>query len=164
MQDRTLWSPTPARAEAPGLAARTPERALVPIGRLRDPERFLARIVDSYRRSPFELHVLNVQPPLPGHVAMYFDAGQIRRFHCEDAMQELLPARRLLRQAGIPYVCHIEVGDYATSIAACAREHRCRHVILEDPCKGMVSRWMPSSLASQVARLLAGSNVLCELV
>jgi nucleotide-binding universal stress UspA family protein len=95
---------------------------------------------------------------------MFFSAQEVRRFHVEDATEELLPARALLVRAEVPFICHVEVGDYATSVAECARKEHCSYIILQDHRKGAVSRLVLGSLTNRVRQLVAGSNVLCELI
>lgn len=140
------------------------KNVLVPVAGFQDAERLAARVVAAYRQEPAEIHLLNVQPAFPGHVAMFFSGSELRRLHCEDGMRELAAARRLLEQAGVPFTCHIEVGDQADAIARFAREKRCRHIIMQDGAKGVLSHVVLGSLVNQVKRLIAGSNALCEVI
>jgi len=151
---------------APGSAPETARmtRVLVPIRALQYTDRVIARVIELYRQAPVEVHLLNVQPPLPGHVAMFFSADEIRAFHCDDAREELHAARTTLIEAGIPFTCHVEVGDYVAAIAAFASEHRCRHVVLQDDRAGGLARFILGSAASRVRQLIDGSSALCELV
>ena len=139
-------------------------RLLVPIRGSQDTDRVIARVVELYRQTPVEVHLLNVQPPLPGHVAMFFSADEIRAFHCDDAREELRAARQALIDAGIPFTCHIEVGEYVAAVAAFASEHRCRHVVLHDDRVGALAQFILGSAASRVRQLIDGSSALCELV
>jgi hypothetical protein len=152
----------PARNEIMGAALG--KRILVPIDGFEDAALLVARLGDLRSRQPIEVHLLNVQPRFPGHVAMFFSAAEIRRFHHEDAMRELAAARDLLARAAIPFTCHIEIGNFADIVAALAAELRCRHILMHEAAKGVLSGMVLGVLASQVKGLVAGSNTLCEVI
>jgi nucleotide-binding universal stress UspA family protein len=140
------------------------ENLLVPIDGLQDSRRIIERVIEIYRLAPVEVHLLNVQSPFPGHIAMYFSGAQVRRFHLEDGMRELMPARRALEDAGIPFTCYVEVGNRAETIARFARERQCRQIVMNGAAKGFLSDMVLASLASQVRQLIRGSAALCEVI
>jgi hypothetical protein len=79
-------------------------------------------------------------------------------------MRELAAARDLLARAAIPFTCHIEIGNFADIVAALAAELRCRHILMHEAAKGVLSGMVLGVLASQVKGLVAGSNTLCEVI
>lgn len=137
---------------------------LVPIDGLQDHTRLAARVTDLYRRAPAAVHLLSIQPPFNQHVAGFFSSQAIRDFHREEGMRELTPIQRLLRDAGVPSLCHVEVGRHADTISRMARALGCQHIVMRGDAHNMMSRIVLGSLVSQVQHLLAGVDTVCELV
>jgi len=127
---------------------------LVPIG---DPceSRWAAdQAIALYRREPARVHLLNVQRPLPRHIAQFFSGGDLRDFHRDAGMRVLEAARQLLDEASIPHQDHVLVGNQAETIVRFAQEHHCSEVILDNPPKGMLSIFGLGSIGSQVRHLM----------
>ena len=49
----------------------------------------------AWYKGPVEVHLLNVQPPLPSNVARFVPASQLNDYHRERAEEALAPARAL---------------------------------------------------------------------
>lgn len=77
-----------------------------------------------------ELHLINVQAPLPSDVSRFISADDIKSFHQEEAKKELQSARDALDAAGVTYQVHIVVGDPAQSIARFAEENGCDQIVM----------------------------------
>src|SRR5262245_39388452 len=65
-----------------------------------------------------EIHLLNVQPPLPSAAASFVDGAVVRDFHQEEGAKALAAARSLLDGSSLRYVSSTVVGEPAETIAA----------------------------------------------
>jgi nucleotide-binding universal stress UspA family protein len=104
-------------------------------------------------KDPFEIHLLNVQPPLPGDVGRFLDAGQIRDFHRDEGFKDLEEARRRLDGAGIRYLFHIGIGEPAEIIAEYAREQGCDEIILGTHGRSSIASLLMGSVATKLVHL-----------
>lgn len=109
-----------------------------------------------YRSDASRIHLLNVQPPLPKHVAQFFSRNDLRDFHRDTGMRVLEPAIRILDEAGVPHEDHVLVGHPAETIVRFAEEHGCRQVIVDAPAEGVLSMFGLGSIGSQVRHLMQG--------
>lgn len=76
------------------------------------------------------LHLLNVQPSLPGDVGRFVNPDDLKHYHQDEAKKELQPARDALDAAGVEYQIHIVVGDPAQSIVRFAEEQGCDQIVM----------------------------------
>lgn len=113
----------------------------------------VAQAVKLHQAEPSQVHLLRVQPPVSGHVAMMFPPAELHGLQVDWAQEELAPAKQLLDAAGVPYDCTVKVGRSAPTIAAVARELGCDHVLFGEDRPGMAERLF-GSLAEQVRHLL----------
>ena len=86
---------------------------LVPIGSTSEAVRAAERVIARYRAEPVDVHLINVQHPLPRHVARFFPRSELKGFHHDAGMRVLAPATRALDAAGIPHHDHVVVGHAA---------------------------------------------------
>ena len=94
-------------------------------------------------REPAELHLLNVQRAFPSTLKMVGEDA--KRYHHDEGIKALEPARKLLDAAGIKYTYHIGVGDFGETIAQYVRNLHVTQIVMG--CRG----------ASSVANMLLGS-------
>lgn len=97
-----------------------------------------------------ELHLLNVQAPLPGDVSMFVAAEQIRGFHHDESVKALAPVRRVLDRARIPYTVHMAVGEPAATIVRFAGKLKCDEIVMGTHGRGALGRMLMGSVASRV--------------
>ena len=108
-----------------------------------------------YRGDPAaRVLLVNVQPPLPKHVAQFVNRHDLREFHHDTGMQVLEPAIRKLDEAGVPHEDHVLVGHPAETIVRFAEDRGCRHVVVDAPASGMLAMLGLGSVASQVQHLM----------
>ena len=100
-----------------------------------------------------EIHLSNVQHPLHGDVNMFIDHDEIRRYHHDQGLEALHPARKLLDQAGVKYTFHISLGNPAEVIARYAAEKHCDQIIMGTHGRGMVAGLLLGSTTSKVLHL-----------
>ena len=107
-----------------------------------------------YRAEAARIHLLNVQRPLPKHVAQFFNRNDLREFHQEVGMRVLEPAIRMLDQAGVPHEDHVLVGHPAETIVRFAEDRHCGQVVVDVPPKNVFSMLGLGSVGSQVRHLM----------
>jgi nucleotide-binding universal stress UspA family protein len=83
-------------------------------------------------KDPVELHLINVQPPMPfgSRVASIIGHTAVEQHHREEGMAALKPAMRTLDAAGVPYIHHISVGEPAEIIAQFVKEKGFDEIIM----------------------------------
>ena len=102
-----------------------------------------------------ELHLLNVQHPMPygNRVSSVVGHDKVNEYHREEGMAALKPAMGKLDAAGIKYHSHIGVGDPAETIAEYAREKGCDRIYMGTRGMGSVSNVLLGSVATKVIAL-----------
>ena len=126
---------------------------VVPVGEGRDTAWLVEQAVGLHRRMQARVHLLNVQPPLPRHVARFISGGQLHAFHEENGMRVLAPVARCLDAAGVPHKLHVMVGLQAETIVRFAKEYACRHIVMEESTESWMSALGLGSISSQVRHL-----------
>ncbi len=97
------------------------------------------------------VHLLNVQPPVnSGLVKNHLSQDLVDKFHQQLGQNALESARAQLKDAGIAYTSHVEVGDVAQTIARYVRDLHCDQVI-------MGTRGLGSGGVGAISGLLLGS-------
>jgi hypothetical protein len=127
---------------------------VVPVDRTEDALRAAAQAIARYRREPARLHLLNVQRPLPVHIARFFGGDDLHDFHREAGMRVLQPLIARLVEAGVPYQEHVLVGKPAEAIVDFAAHHGDAEVLLDDEPESMLAVLGLGSIGSQVRRLM----------
>ena len=108
-----------------------------------------------------EIHLINVQPPLPGRAAAAVGHTNVEDYHREEGLKALKVVQERLNAAGVKYHCHIAVGDPAKVIVHYAKEHGIDQVVMGTHGRGAVASALMGSVARQV---LASSPVPVVLV
>lgn len=108
-----------------------------------------------------EIHLLNVQPPLPSAATTFIDPAIVRDFHRDEGAKALAGARALLDEAGLQYVSHTAVGEAAETIAAYAEQRDCTGIVMATRGLGRAAGLLLGSVAHKVLQL---SNVPITLV
>ena len=130
-------------------------KALVPVdstGNSLGAIRHVVKLVEG--REPLEVHLLNVEPPLPGHISRFISREQIDGWRHDEAEKALAPARAILDAAGVPYVEHVLVGHVAHVIAEQARKLRCDKVIMGTHGFGTVKQLVLGSVSHEAIHLM----------
>jgi nucleotide-binding universal stress UspA family protein len=118
----------------------------------------VAQAVAIYNQERVEVHLLNVQPALSSHVAMFFDAGELHAILETTGQEELASAASLLDMAGVPHTTEVLTGRSAQTIARRARELGCDRIVIgRDDGEGIASR-MFGNLVSQVRHIVGGTG------
>ena len=117
----------------------------------------IAEVVRICREEPASVHLLRVRPKVSGHVAMFFDAHELRELQLSAGAEELQHAQNLLDVAGVAYTSTVLVGRPAETIVAAAREHGCDRIVFGREEPSLAGRIF-GSLAQQVRQLLGASG------
>ena len=115
-------------------------------------------------RKTAEVHVLNVQHPIPygRRVSAVVGREKIARFHREEGMTALRTVMRKLDAAGIKYHRHIGVGAEAETICEFARRKRCDQIFMGTRGLGRMSNLLLGSVATKVIHLARVPVVLVK--
>lgn len=100
-----------------------------------------------------EIHLLNVQPPLPSAAAIFIDSAVLRDFHLEEGAKALAGARKLLDDAGVRYASSTLVGEPAETIAAYAEQRDCAGIVMGTRGLGPAAGLLLGSVAHKVLHL-----------
>ena len=103
--------------------------------------------------SGLEIHLLNVQRPVPAAAATFIDSAVLRDFHGEEGGKALAPARQLLDKAGLRYVSHAVVGEPAETIVAYADQQGCSGIVMGTRGLGSAAGLLLGSVAHKVLQL-----------
>ena len=127
---------------------------IVPICEAADAAWAASQAIAHYRRQPVRIHLVNVQRPLPKHVAQFFNRDDLREFHVESGMRLLDPAMRMLDDAGVPHEYHVLIGHQAETIVQFAEDRHCSEVIVDATPAKFLSMLGLGSVGSQVRHLM----------
>jgi nucleotide-binding universal stress UspA family protein len=103
--------------------------------------------------SGLEIHLLNVQPPLPAAAATFIDSAVLRDFHRDEGAKAIAAARKLLDDAGLRYVSHTAVGEPAETIAVYAEQRDCTGIVMGTRGLGHAAGLLLGSVAHKVLQL-----------
>jgi nucleotide-binding universal stress UspA family protein len=135
---------------------------VVPIGEGRDSKWAVDYVIELYRQEAPQVHLLNVQTPLPLYVTRFLNKQTVGEFHRENGMRTLQNAIERLDAAGVPHTDHVLVGRKAETIARFAREQRCDRIVLPKREAGLVSSLGLGSIGTQVRQLI-GAGDQCDI-
>ncbi|MEO8486412.1 MAG: universal stress protein [Betaproteobacteria bacterium] len=130
-------------------------RALVPVdgtGTSLGAVRHVVKLL--LEREPLEIHLLTVEPDLPGHMTRHVSKELLDGYRHDEAEKALAPARAILDAAGIRYVEHALVGRPARVIAEQARKLGCDEVIMGTHGFGRVTRLLHGSVSHEAIHLM----------
>ena len=110
------------------------------------------KVLNLYKERP-EVHLLNVQHSLSGDVTMFIDREELHKFHHEEGLKALAPARAKLDSVGLSYVVHVSVGDPAHVINHFAHDKKCDQIFMGARGLGGVASALIGSVTSKVLHL-----------
>jgi nucleotide-binding universal stress UspA family protein len=112
-------------------------------------------VVDTLARAnpDLDIHLLNVQPPLPSAASRFIDSAVVRDFHREEGAKDLAAGRQLLNDAGLRHVSNTLVGEPAETIAAYAEQRDCVGIVMATRGLGHAAGLLLGSVAHKVLQL-----------
>ena len=123
----------------------------------------LAEAIAIHRQEAVGIHLLNVQPAVSGHVAMFFGTGELLDIQHKAGAEDLAPARALLEAAGVPYTARVMVGRSAETIARLARELGCDRIVMGRQGRSGFADKVFGSVAGQVRQIVGGTGG-CQVI
>ncbi|HTH44372.1 MAG TPA: universal stress protein [Oxalicibacterium sp.] len=100
-----------------------------------------------------QINLANIQPRLPRYVTRFASAESVRMLQRERSEQAMAGAVDLLSQAGVPYQVHLEVGQAAEQIVACAERTQSHKIMMGTTRKNALSRFLLGSIVNKVMAL-----------
>lgn len=97
-----------------------------------------------------EVHLLNVQYPLPGAVTTFVGSKAVAGYHHDEGIKALSGAESKLHAAKIPHHLHIVVGQPADMIAAVSQELKCDGIVMGTRGHGKAVGLLLGSVARDV--------------
>lgn len=102
-------------------------------------------------RSPPEIHLLHVQPPIPvGRALAHVGKETLHAHYMEESSEHMLGAQQLLDAACLAYTPHIHVGQAAEVIARMANELSCELIIMGSHGRSGIAGLVMGSVANRV--------------
>ncbi|HYH20451.1 MAG TPA: universal stress protein [Azospirillum sp.] len=105
-------------------------KILVPIDGSETSLRAVRYIAKTFPGAAPEVHLINVQPPLPSAVSDFVGAAERSSYHREEGERSLAGARRILAEAGIAHHEHLAVGGVAETIVEHAAGLGCDQIVI----------------------------------
>jgi nucleotide-binding universal stress UspA family protein len=127
------------------------KQVLVPIDGSECSLRAVQYLIDETGSGPRpRIHLVNVQPALPGEVSQFVPRDRIADFRHEQGGEALRAAIERLQQAGLPFERHDEVGPAAERIVQLAGELGCDHIVMGTHGRGALSEFLAGSTTLKV--------------
>lgn len=101
----------------------------------------------------YEIHLVNVQPQLPGGITSFVSRDQVAGFHRDESAKALAGAQALLDAAGVPYQAHAEVGPLAETIVAVADRMLCDEIVMGTRGRNALADLLIGSTVTRVVHL-----------
>jgi nucleotide-binding universal stress UspA family protein len=111
-------------------------------------------------KDPLEIHLLNVQHPLPGTIKGV--AEQAKQFHNEEGLAALAGARKILDDANVKYAHHISVGEVGPAVAHFVDDLKCDQVVMGTRGLSSVANMLLGATATKVLHLVHVPVVLIK--
>jgi nucleotide-binding universal stress UspA family protein len=99
------------------------------------------------------IHLVNVQPGLPGDVTRFVSRDQIAGYHHDESKKALVEAKALLDAAGVPYEVHAEVGPLAETIVKLAERLGCDEIVMGAHGRTALAEFLIGSTVTRVVHL-----------
>lgn len=97
-----------------------------------------------------EIHLLNIQPPIPASVGDFVGADVVGRYQQEEGETALAAARRRLQEAGARHVVATRVGIVADTVADYIAETGCEEIVMGSRGLGALSGMLLGSVATRI--------------
>jgi nucleotide-binding universal stress UspA family protein len=109
-----------------------------------------------------EIHLVNVQVPLSGHIGQFIKSEQIAAFQRDESAKKLQGARALLDASAVQYTAHAEVGWTAEVIVRLADSLHCDHIVMGTHGRGAFAELLVGSTTLKVVHLARVPVVLIK--
>jgi YjbE family integral membrane protein len=135
---------------------------LIPVGDSPNSRYAAQRAVNEAINHPgLKVHLLNVQLPLPRHIARFLSSQNRADYHRDRAEEALKVPREILDRHNVRYEVHRVLGPKAETIVAEAKRLECDHILMSTARKNSLTRMLEDSTTNNVLEL---SEIPVELV
>jgi len=117
---------------------------------------------DRSNPADLEIHLVNVQVPLSGHIGQFIKSEQIAAFQRDEGAKILQGARALLDASAVQYTAHTEVGSTAEVIVRLADSLQCDHIVMGTHGRGAFAELLVGSTTLKVVHLARVPVVLIK--
>ncbi len=97
-----------------------------------------------------QIHLINVQYPLPGAVSTFVGSKAVSGYHYDEGMKALKGACAKLDAASIAHEVHIAVGQPAETIATFCQDLKCDAIVMGTRGHGKAAGLLLGSVARDV--------------
>jgi nucleotide-binding universal stress UspA family protein len=128
---------------------------LIPVDGSRNALRAVEYVIQ-YRALHDELinvNLTNVQPRLSKYLTRFVPSHNVRLFQQERAEKALEGAVDLLSKAGVDHTVHMDKGDAAEAIVACAEKTKSQKIVMGTTRKNALARFFEGSVVNKVMAL-----------
>lgn len=128
------------------------QRLLIPIDGSEPSMRAVQHVIEKAKRLPgaYEIHLVNVQPPVPGS---FVSRDQVASYHHDESEKALAGGRKLLDDAGIPYQAHLLAGPLAETIVSLCDQLGCDEVVMGSHGRTALADLLIGSTVTRVVHL-----------
>jgi YjbE family integral membrane protein len=138
------------------------KNVLVPIGESPNSLHAVRHVVKLRMTDPdIQVHLLNVQMPLPRHISQFLGPRTRADYHRDRAEEALAPAREILRNHNIAFLEHTHLGRKAEIIVEEAQRLQVDHIVMSTARKNSLTRMLEDSTTNKVLEL---TDIPVELI
>jgi nucleotide-binding universal stress UspA family protein len=130
---------------------------LIPVDGSRNALRAVEYVIQ-YRAlhdEPVKVNLTNIQPRMSKYLTRFVPSHNVRLFQQERAEKALQGAVDLLLEAGVEHSVHMNKGDAAEAIVACAEKTGSQKIVMGTTRKNALARFFQGSVVSKVMALTA---------
>lgn len=99
------------------------------------------------------VNLTNIQPRMSRYLTRFVPSGNVRMFQQERAEKALEAAVDLLSRAGVEHSVHMDKGDAAAAIVACAEKTKSQKIVIGTTRKNALARFFQGSVVNKVMAL-----------
>ena len=132
------------------------QRLLLPIDGSECSKRAVEHVIKKVRLggpAAYEIHLVNVQPPLPSGITSFVSRDQVTGYQREESEKTLAEGRTLLDAAGVRYEAHAEVGPLAETIVKLADRLHCDEIVMGSQGRTALADLLIGSTVTRVVHL-----------
>lgn len=99
------------------------------------------------------VNLTNIQPRMSKYLTRFVPSGNVHLFQQERAEKAVEAAVDLLSRAGVEHSVHMDKGDAAEAIVACAEKTKSQKIVIGTTRKNALARFFQGSVVNKVMAL-----------
>jgi nucleotide-binding universal stress UspA family protein len=108
------------------------------------------RLLSEVAGEALELHILNVQPPIPPRARAVVGKAIVEEYHAAEAQKVLTPIMKFLTKHDVAATSEWKVGEPAAEITSSAKRRKSHFVLMGTHGHGVLGRILMGSVAQRV--------------